>query len=152
GATVRATARVKRWPGATATTSARSSAPTKAVDGAASAAGSPVARGAFDGEAGGGAGSEPQAARTRSVTSQGRTPARYHLGHAGSRRLPCYTSVVSAPCTHREVDAGRCRACGACTHEVILNRVCTTCGEVDPVVTNRPETPTIVSVDRLRRR
>lgn len=59
----------------------------------------------------------------------------------------------SARCDHREVVEGRCSHCGACLHEVVLNRVCYFCGAVDPPVTVRPaEPPAVVSVDRLRRR
>jgi hypothetical protein len=59
--------------------------------------------------------------------------------------------VAPDACEHREVVDGRCRACGACLHEVVLNRVCLTCGERDPVVTVKPAAPPIVPVDRLRR-
>jgi hypothetical protein len=56
-----------------------------------------------------------------------------------------------AACRHPDPADGRCRVCGACLHEVILNRVCMTCGEVDPPVTNKPAAETVVPVDRLRR-
>jgi hypothetical protein len=56
-------------------------------------------------------------------------------------------------CGHRDQEGGRCRDCGACLHEVILNRVCLTCGEADPVVTIKPVAPpNVVPADRLRRR
>jgi hypothetical protein len=54
-------------------------------------------------------------------------------------------------CDHPDVVEGRCSHCGACLHEVVLNRVCYFCGAVDPPVTVRPAEP-VVSADRLRRR
>jgi hypothetical protein len=58
---------------------------------------------------------------------------------------------VSEPCPHPEVDDGACTRCGACIHEVILNRVCLRCGEVDPAVTIKVVPPALVPVSRLRR-
>jgi hypothetical protein len=56
-------------------------------------------------------------------------------------------------CDHPDVVDGRCAACGCCLHEVVLNRVCYFCGEVDPPVTVKPEPASpVVSADRLRRR
>lgn len=61
---------------------------------------------------------------------------------------------MDEPCSHPDVDGGRCRVCGVCTHEVILNGACYFCGATDIQVSVRPgdtERPRVVSADRLRR-
>jgi hypothetical protein len=57
-------------------------------------------------------------------------------------------------CSHPEIVDGRCTRCGVCTHDVILNGACYFCGATDIQVTVRPlrDAPSIVPVDRLRRR
>jgi len=59
----------------------------------------------------------------------------------------------TTPCDHPDVVEGRCSRCGACLHEVVVNRVCYFCGAIDPVVTVKPPAPApVVPATRLRRR
>jgi hypothetical protein len=62
--------------------------------------------------------------------------------------------VTITACRHARQDDGACLDCGACLHEVILNRACLRCGAIDPPVTNKPSATTqpIVPLERLRRR
>lgn len=46
---------------------------------------------------------------------------------------------------------GRCQACGACTHEVILNGSCYFCGATDVKATVKPVEPAVVPAARLVR-
>jgi hypothetical protein len=57
----------------------------------------------------------------------------------------------AALCDHPDVVEGRCSQCGACLHDVVLNRVCYFCGAVDPPVSVKATSSDVVSADRLRR-
>jgi hypothetical protein len=54
-------------------------------------------------------------------------------------------------CNHPRQDDGACLDCGACLHEVILNRACLRCQMMDPKVSNKP-TDGLVPADRLVRK
>jgi hypothetical protein len=61
--------------------------------------------------------------------------------------------VTEASCRHLEVDEhGACCACGACTHDVVVNGVCYRCGADRPDVSVKPADDAVVPASRLSRR
>ncbi|MBK9033182.1 MAG: hypothetical protein IPL61_18240 [Myxococcales bacterium] len=59
--------------------------------------------------------------------------------------------VATCPHVDRD-DDGRCRACGDCAHEVILNGACLACGSTDLDPVARSPRPELVPASALVRR
>jgi hypothetical protein len=53
--------------------------------------------------------------------------------------LPAAGGAPPEACAHLALSAeGRCRECGECVHELVLNGACYACGQTDLVLTNKP--------------
>ena len=56
-------------------------------------------------------------------------------------------------CAHATRVEGVCTTCGHCSHDVILNAACFSCGttELDPIAMS-PKPPTVIAPEQLVRR